>query len=307
MHVEEITEALNNKQIDFNAEVEVCITCIEPKKASLVLSKLSQKLPLEDFDLGHLKRIRPVLKENKRKELQLILCPATEWMNYCDDLGQDIGSLEIIKVPKYSPQNREEFIERGKLWPINYRPNQMDREREKGLTETEITYITQNFSKLLQTVENSDLCITENLKDGGIIINPVNEKIIVSSTSFQQFLSSNHGISIFKHPLYTPTFLCIEGVAAVARGDYGDLGYLSEGFYLCTGLDLFVLKEPDLSSAMGLVHSRIRRVFYIYPDKENGALESGRGHIHSLSYLNHHYRVFRCCFIDSPEKSVKIN
>jgi tRNA-specific adenosine deaminase 3 len=51
--------------------------------------------------------------------------------------------------------------------------------------------------------------------------------------------------------------------------------------------------EPDLMSSMALVHSRIRRVFFVNADDEHGALLSGNVHIHSLNALNHHYRVFR--------------
>jgi tRNA-specific adenosine deaminase 3 len=63
--------------------------------------------------------------------------------------------------------------------------------------------------------------------------------------------------------------------------------------YLCSGLDLYLTYEPDLMAAMALVHSRIRRVFFQHADPKMGALLSGRGHIHCLRSLNHHYRVFQ--------------
>lgn len=63
--------------------------------------------------------------------------------------------------------------------------------------------------------------------------------------------------------------------------------------YLCSGLDIYLSEEPDLMSSMALVHSRIRRVFYKRDNPAYGALYSGRGHIHCLRSLNHHYRVFR--------------
>lgn len=68
---------------------------------------------------------------------------------------------------------------------------------------------------------------------------------------------------------------------------------LPENAYLCSGLDLYLTYEPDLMSSMALVHSRIRRVYFKHRDAEAGALISGRGHIHSLRALNHHYRVFQ--------------
>ena len=67
---------------------------------------------------------------------------------------------------------------------------------------------------------------------------------------------------------------------------------LTEDQYLCTGLDLYVTVEPDLFASMALVHSRIRRVYYLRPCEYQGSLGTTR-HIHSLSSLNHHFRVFK--------------
>ncbi|XP_017977575.1 PREDICTED: probable inactive tRNA-specific adenosine deaminase-like protein 3 [Theobroma cacao] len=62
--------------------------------------------------------------------------------------------------------------------------------------------------------------------------------------------------------------------------------------YLCTGYDIYLVWEPCTMCAMGLVHQRIRRIFYAFPNPEAGAL----GSVHRLQgekSLNHHYAVFR--------------
>lgn len=62
--------------------------------------------------------------------------------------------------------------------------------------------------------------------------------------------------------------------------------------YLCTGFDMFLVWEPCMMCAMALVHQRIRRIFYAFPNPNAGAL----GGIHRLQgekSLNHHYAVFR--------------
>lgn len=94
------------------------------------------------------------------------------------------------------------------------------------------------------------------------------------------------------HPVYTPTMLCIEGIAAIVRGEIPDmLDLLPEDPYLCSGLDLYLMVEPDLMSSMALIHSRIRRVFFLTEDSDSGALMS-KGHLHELRALNHKFRVF---------------
>ncbi|MED6224528.1 hypothetical protein PIB30_085017 [Stylosanthes scabra] len=67
---------------------------------------------------------------------------------------------------------------------------------------------------------------------------------------------------------------------------------LSERPYLCTGYDIYLVWEPCTMCAMALVHQRIRRIFYAFPNLNAGAL----GSVHRLQgekSLNHHYAVFR--------------
>ncbi|OVA01072.1 CMP/dCMP deaminase [Macleaya cordata] len=71
-------------------------------------------------------------------------------------------------------------------------------------------------------------------------------------------------------------------------------GSHSEGArpYLCTGFDIFLAWEPCSMCAMALVHQRIRRIFYAFPNPNCGAL----GSVYRLQgekSLNHHYAVFR--------------
>lgn len=62
--------------------------------------------------------------------------------------------------------------------------------------------------------------------------------------------------------------------------------------YLCTGYDIYFVWEPCVMCAMAIVHQRVKRVFYAFPNPNNGAL----GSVHRLQgerSLNHHYAVFR--------------
>lgn len=63
------------------------------------------------------------------------------------------------------------------------------------------------------------------------------------------------------------------------------------GPYLCTGYDVYLLREPCLMCAMALVHSRVKRIFFLEPTT-NGALTSSF-RLHTVKELNHHYEVFQ--------------
>jgi tRNA-specific adenosine deaminase 3 len=61
--------------------------------------------------------------------------------------------------------------------------------------------------------------------------------------------------------------------------------------YLLNNLDLYTLDEPCAMCAMALVHSRIRRVFYVR-STPFGALGSQYS-VHTHTSLNHHFQVFQ--------------
>ncbi|PIA25987.1 hypothetical protein AQUCO_10200041v1 [Aquilegia coerulea] len=62
--------------------------------------------------------------------------------------------------------------------------------------------------------------------------------------------------------------------------------------YLCTGFDIYLVWEPCTMCAMALVHQRIRRIFYAFPNPIFGALGSVQ-RLQGEKSLNHHYAVFR--------------
>ena len=65
--------------------------------------------------------------------------------------------------------------------------------------------------------------------------------------------------------------------------------------YLCTGYDLYLTHEPCAMCAMGALHSRLRRVFYVIPCPTHGALGSTH-RLHTNSQVNHRYKTFQVQF-----------
>ncbi|KAL2892035.1 tRNA-specific adenosine deaminase TAD3 [Bienertia sinuspersici] len=77
----------------------------------------------------------------------------------------------------------------------------------------------------------------------------------------------------------------------------------SERPYLCTGYDIYLAWEPCAMCAMALVHQRVRRIFYAFPNPNAGAL----GSVYRLQgekSLNHHYAVFQVKLHDEESMAV---
>ena len=128
--------------------------------------------------------------------------------------------------------------------------------------------------------------------------------VIDSETAWQYLVQKQESCgqsaaSLATHPLYTSIMTCIEGVAAIVRGDVpcnnksiqvmSDTPHTDQ--YVCTGLDAYLLTEPTVMEAMALVHSRIHRVIYLHPNSIRGALGSVFS-LHGIKSLNHRFRVF---------------
>lgn len=62
--------------------------------------------------------------------------------------------------------------------------------------------------------------------------------------------------------------------------------------YLCTGYELYLMREPCIMCAMAMVHSRFQRVVYAIEDESWGALGT-KVCLHGTKGLNHKFQVYQ--------------
>ena len=279
------------------ADDDIYITAIacevEPKQASTILTKFCSLLPLQQYGLGHLKRMkRTILCENDKVNsyLEILVCPEKtfqqvplELLNYCN-------KKRIVKVSKIPALNKNEFEEWGHIWPSSYRPNLIERERENGPTKEHVERVKKYMELVKEDAIRSEIELKKS-NNGGIIVNPVNEMVVMTSVNAYLYLKNLNDEKTLFNQVYTAAMICIQGVSAMVRGEIDSKGILPKDYYLCTGLDLYLNMEPDLMTSMALVHSRIRNVYFCNVSLNDGALKTFYK-LHSLRSLNHRFRVF---------------
>jgi hypothetical protein len=162
------------------AMLNVIAASIDPKDASSLLKLFGEVIPLQTYNLDHVKRIRR--EGNDRNNLEIIICPERD---ICDIPIELINKCRpnrrVVQVAKFQPATRAEFELWGQSWPIMFRPNALDKEREKGHTKPELLHIGQYMQRVL---EDSNYYDREALgrkvfgwNEGGVIVNPENNMV----------------------------------------------------------------------------------------------------------------------------------
>jgi hypothetical protein len=216
--------------------VRVIVLCIDAKNTSNILEMLCREASLGDYDLLHLKRVRklPTLPKDK---VQIILCPEHQYHTivHKNDVVRQLyeshqEGIEFVDVAKVAPQTKKEFQEWTKYWPLNFHPGELDRQRDKGISDDEM----QTIESYLKAMMDDDkvvkeklgwVAVPENSVDnrhycGGVIVNTIDNKLVCTTSDAINRLERVHaGFSFFQNPILTPTMLCIDHVAAIARGD----------------------------------------------------------------------------------------
>lgn len=308
-----IRAVLNSNYYGDAPRVKVYAAVVEsPKFVSKIIKVLSELAPVPG--LQHLKRARrtdagmQVILDVVDEEEEVKEPPAkrTKSEHPClvklrkkGFLPEECGVVDVVvlEVPGVGPKTRAQFEKSTTLWPVNFHP---EKKLERLMSETIFTEAEQDHH-----ITNMKFVMKE------AATRRKNTALIVDFASKQKIAEGYDRRDL--HPLQHAVMVAVDVVASLHGGGAWGLPFLDLSFgndpvrrdreigldpeeaeigpYLCTGYDLYVLREPCVMCAMSLVHSRVKRVFFHLRNPDRGALVS-KCQIHTIKDLNHHYDVF---------------
>lgn len=258
--------------------------------------------------------------------LEVVICPVNDRTAIPDDIRALVPVTRVANVCRHPPRSRHDAQEWGRLWPVQFKPNEVDRIRDRGLSADDMKQIHSGRNELIKLTsiyggDTSDDNSEKTSLPAGFIMNPANGSVLINSLQATErvnqsiFPSSSSSKSIQKlNPLYTTGMILIEGLSSLVRDQEalplekrrslaavvqeGLAAVVQEGptalpvdQYLLTGLDVYIQHEPDLMTTMAFLHSRVRRIYYLQTNEYEGALGS-KYILNDMKELNHRFRVF---------------
>nr|XP_034838626.1 probable inactive tRNA-specific adenosine deaminase-like protein 3 [Maniola hyperantus] len=285
------------------------------KTISRTILILNEKIPLKE--LSHLKRVC-------RRDV--ILCPTTFVQNtssiqeyiesHVTELKDIFEYFKEVDVPMLPPKVTKQYNELRKIWSCHFHRNEY---HEKLVSDNFFSlhevkchrkYMEAVFeiAKWYAIYKGVNFVVNNVFKNVNVtvVVDPKRIRIVTIAYDFRE-----------EHPMQHSAMVAIDNVAKTQNGgvwstecddnvlpakdlhgvNSGSQTVLDkdsgekDGPYLCTGYDIYMLKEPCMMCAMALVHARAKRVFFCFKNNVCGALCSSVK-LQTVPSLNHHFEVF---------------
>ena len=262
---------------------------IEKRKTKILLDFINKNKIEKNDCSNHLKRVKNCQKD-KNLNIIIIFKITDKNKKKKEEIKKDLKifleknkiidyKLEKIKIPKNIPKKKSDLKNLGIYWPMKLIKN-----KEIILTKIEKEFYKKKIKELIKKkkeIENKN----EKIQNSAFLYNPLKKKII-------QFIISEKKT---KNPLDHLTIKLINKFSTLLKK-------FPEN-YLMNNLEIFIYYEPCLMCSMALVHSRIKRIFYVKKNSVYFGAVNLKFNINDLE-INHKYDVFQ--YVESEEDFLQI-
>lgn len=289
--------------------------------------KLTRDL-VSNADLRHLRRVR----DSENGQIECIIRKLDELEDQAKivkDLEDRFSEEDLFEgyrsqlVPSKAPRTEHQWVACSQIWPCKYaKSNYLNQCIEGTVFEPAERLVLKTITgKLIEYLAGKD-----SHHSGSVIfrfdkiygVGLVNEKVIRSNFTKHapivaiDAVAFNAGAGHWNHSLEEDATELHRSIQQQLDEHLGELGdhKMDPKFlpYLCTNYDVLVTEEPCMMCSMGLVQSRIRRLFYFDLKSlkidtnlksfcyDDGAIE--RFLVHRDKNLNHRFEAWRIKFSD---------
>jgi tRNA(Arg) A34 adenosine deaminase TadA len=279
---------------------------VHPSEGQRVLALLSTRLPLSER-FRHLKRIRKAPScesdEERAPLLEVILCDDTQRHDIADaTIPQDgcVVARGTVLVPAAAPRTIAEWSRFNAMWPLAVpRPRPDDRDPSRWPSSVCGTVVA-NMLRIATAVAEVQRSGAGTAPIAAAVIDPVSGRVVShavcaipwdspgidayivrakSSPTTQKVPRSKGASSLWCAINGHAVALALRNIAhddarpskvphtestGVPDGDFVSDDYIG------TGLDVYTSHEPCVFCLMCCVHSRVRRLFYAFPNRAFG-------------------------------------
>jgi tRNA-specific adenosine deaminase 3 len=244
--------------------ISVVVARVHPRLVSALVAVLAEHLPLRD-GLGHVKRVRRLrprqsagdgpLDASSGAKLDVLLAPADAWppasRSTVDALAPFNLDVRLGSVPALAPLTREELISWGDTWPMQFRPARGP--KLPPPTPIELRAMLRHLRDVV-CLSHDQLLAGHKPAVAAMLVHSETDTVVSQAVDRSErdrrvpAKSIRHAVLECISAASIPQARKNVASAAAAAGDPLPLRPLSVSesleLYLCTGLDVFLSREP---------------------------------------------------------------
>jgi tRNA-specific adenosine deaminase 3 len=171
--------------------ISVYVLDVEKKNCSKMLNYIGEKYPLKDYELEHLKRIRPKADKDS-KYVELLLFPSKNkstddniWLNFASEHKElannesvEQSLLHIYSVPKRPPQITSQWSEWSRsYWPLRTMslPDALETSTGHGLSDQELLNAYTHMKEVMELSRRTK-------RVSAVVVDPAQNEIIAKAS-----------------------------------------------------------------------------------------------------------------------------